>query len=69
MSDHRPPDKIKKSSKPFRIPKDFLVGAGMGVILWIIISHAVENWWMGALFGLIPGLVVGLGLQLTRKEK
>jgi len=48
---------------------DFLVGAGMGVILWIIISHAVENWWMGALFGLIPGLVVGLGLQLTRKEK
>ena len=69
MNEHRPPSKTNKSSHSSRIPKDFLAGAGVGVILWIIIAHAVENWLLGAVFGLIPGLVIGLGLQLTHKEK
>jgi len=69
MNAQLPRNDPDKSRKPPRIPKDFLAGIGVGVVLWIIIAHAVENWLLGALFGLVPGLVIGLALQFTHKEK
>lgn len=49
-------------------PVWFAAGLGAGLILWTIIALATSNTMLGVLFGLAPGLAIGLGLQLTAKR-
>jgi hypothetical protein len=45
-----------------------LAGAAMGLLLWLIISVVTSNLFLGALFGFIPGLIIGLGLHFTERR-
>ncbi|WP_300530627.1 hypothetical protein [Maricaulis sp.] len=49
-------------------PLGFAAGLGAGVILWGIITVATANVWLGALFGLAPGLAIGVGLHATARR-
>ena len=49
-------------------PLGFAAGAGIGLVLWMIISLTTENMLLGILFGVLPGVAIGWGLQLTAKR-
>lgn len=49
-------------------PLGFAAGLGAGLVLWGIISAATANIWLGALFGLAPGIAIGLGLRATARR-
>jgi hypothetical protein len=46
----------------------FAAGLGVGLMLWAIIALATGNMALGLIFGLAPGIAIGLGLQLTAKR-
>lgn len=56
--------------KPVGLPKPlgFAAGAGIGLLLWMIISLTTGNMALGILFGILPGVAIGAGLQLTAKR-
>ncbi|WP_412546872.1 hypothetical protein [Maricaulis sp. MIT060901] len=49
-------------------PLGFAAGAGIGLFLWVIISLSTGNMLLGLLFGILPGVAIGAGLQLTAKR-
>ena len=49
-------------------PLGFAAGAGIGLVLWMIISLTTQNMLLGILFGVLPGVAIGWGLQLTAKR-
>ena len=49
-------------------PLGFAAGAAIGLMLWMIISVATGNMLLGILFGILPGIAIGAGLQLTAKR-
>ncbi|WP_300544111.1 hypothetical protein [Maricaulis sp.] len=53
---------------PFGRPLGFAAGLGVGLMLWAIIALATGNMALGLIFGLAPGVAIGLGLQLTAKR-
>ncbi|WP_417486821.1 hypothetical protein [Maricaulis sp.] len=71
MTASRPPSAPREpSSLParFRKPLGFVAGLFAGVALWLIIALVTGSWLLGVLFGLAPGLAIGLGLQLTARR-
>jgi hypothetical protein len=46
----------------------FVAGLGAGVGLWTIIALITENVLIGLIFGMLPGLAIGFGLQLTSRR-
>lgn len=46
----------------------FSAGAGLGLILWTIIGLTTGNLALGIVFGLLPGIAIGVGLQLTASK-
>ena len=38
------------------------------MMLWMIIGLATANLALGLVFGLLPGVAIGVGLQLTAKR-
>jgi len=49
-------------------PLGFAAGLGVGFLLWLIIGLATSNMLLGLTFGLLPGVAIGLGLQLTARR-
>jgi len=43
-------------------------GVAVGFLLWLIIGVVTNSLLLGVLFGLTPGVAIGLGLQLTAKR-
>jgi hypothetical protein len=60
------PEPQKKTGMPK--PLGFAAGAGIGLFLWLVISLTTQNMLLGLLFGILPGMAIGAGLQLTAKR-
>ncbi|WP_417476630.1 hypothetical protein [Maricaulis sp.] len=42
-------------------------GFSAGCLLWLIIGLSTGSVWLGLLFGLAPGVAIGIGLLLTAR--
>ncbi|WP_417467943.1 hypothetical protein [Maricaulis sp.] len=64
------PRKKPAGPRPARFRKslDLAYGIGAGLVLWLIIGLSTGNAWIGVLFGLAPGVAIGLGLLLTARS-
>lgn len=64
------PDTPPTGPHPPQLPKPigFAAGLGVGFLLWMIIGLATQNLALGLVFGLLPGVAIGVGLQLTARR-
>ncbi|HAQ33978.1 MAG: hypothetical protein CMF74_07010 [Maricaulis sp.] len=46
----------------------FATGTGVGGLLFLILSFATQNPALGLVFGLLPGVAIGLWLALTSRR-
>ena len=44
------------------------IGLAAGVLLWGVISLLTQSGVLGAIFGLFPGVAIGVGLALTTRR-
>lgn len=49
-------------------PTGFAAGAGVGGLLFLILSLATQNPALGLLFGLLPGVAIGMLLAFTKRD-
>lgn len=45
-----------------------MAGLAAGLMLWFIIGLSTSNLALGLVFGLLPGIAIGLGLQVTARR-
>jgi hypothetical protein len=63
----RPPSKKPPSQRSG--PPEFVAGLIAGMMLWGLLAAMTHNFVLGMVFGLGSGLLIGLGLQMTRRRK
>ena len=81
MNDTRPdtPPETRPETRPDKAPTPrrrsfwrgrfgLAAGFGVGGLLWMIISVTTQNLALGLVFGLMPGVAIGLGLQATARR-
>ena len=71
MTPNSPPPAPREpthKTQGFRLPLGFVAGLASGLALLVIITFVTESPLLGILFGLAPGIAIGLGLQLTARR-
>lgn len=64
---HTPPSQEPTRPSIWRRWAGLLIGSAAGISLWLVIALVTQNPGLGLVFGLVPGLAIGVGLDLTRR--
>lgn len=67
-----PPPAPRRSAPPstprVQRPLGFAAGLVAGMGLWAVIHLTTANLILGLVFGLLPGLAIGVGLEVTARR-